>query len=193
MTDKPGTPPLSDDEPGADTVEMETVKLLPRWWVFFEERIILNLATILMCAAMGVMFYEAMSRSLFAESYWWAEELVRFLVVWSVMMGLGVATRHHHFIRMDLLLDMLPPWARMASSWLNCLIGLGFSGILIYAGIVEVRHMAYIGMMTDSNLDLPLWFVRMATPIGGTLFALHFIGSMYALTRGVDPNSKIVS
>jgi C4-dicarboxylate transporter DctQ subunit len=48
-------------------------------------------------------------------------------------------------------------------------------------------------MMTDSNLDLPLWFVRMAIPIGGTLFALHFIGSMYALTRGVDPNSKIVS
>lgn len=193
MTNKPDTPPLSDDEPGADTIELETVRLLPRWWVFFEERIILNLATILMCAAMGVMFYEAMSRSLFAESYWWAEELVRFLVVWSVLMGLGVATRHHHFIRMDLLLDMCPPWARLASSWVNCLIGFGFSGILIYAGTVEVQHMAYIGMMTDSNLDLPLWFVRMATPIGGTLFALHFIGSMYALTRGVDPNSKIVS
>jgi len=193
MNDNPNTPPLSDKEPGTDTIELKTVKLLPRWWVFFEERIILNFATILMCGAMVVMFYEAMSRSLFAESYWWAEELVRFLVVWSVMMGLGVATRHHHFIRMDLLLDMCPLWARLASSWLNCLIGLGFSGILIYAGAVEVQHMAYIGMMTDSNLDLPLWFVRMATPIGGALFALHFIGSIYALTRGVDPNSKIVS
>ena len=173
--------------------DTQIVRLLPRWWVFFEENIILNLATVLMCAAMGVMFYGAMSRSFLSESNWWAEELVRFLVVWSVLMGLGVATRHHHFIRMDLLLEMCPPWTRLASSWLNCLIRLSFSGILIYAGTVEVRHMAYIGMMTDSNLDLPLWFVRMATPIGGTLFALHFIGSIYALTRGVDPNSKIIS
>lgn len=189
-TDHP-SPPLAETE--ADRTEMETVRLLPRWWVFFEEKIILNVATILMCAAMGVMFYEAMSRSILSVSNWWAEELVRFLVVWSVLMGLGVATRHHHFIRMDLLVEMCPPWARKLSSWINCLVGLSFSGILVYAGSVEVRHMAFIGMMTDSNLDLPLWFVRLAIPLGGALFALHFAGSIYALTRGVDPNSKIVS
>ncbi|MEB8386624.1 TRAP transporter small permease [Rhodobacteraceae bacterium KMM 6894] len=193
MTADPILPPLSDAEAEAMTLDAETVPLLPRWWVFIEERVILNFATVLMCSAMGVMFYEAISRSVLSKSHWWAEELVRFLVVWSVMFGLGVATRHHHFIRMDLLLDMSPPWVRTASSWLNCLIGLAFSGILIYAGWVEVLHMAYIGMMTDSNLDLPLWFVRLATPIGGTLFALHFLGSMYALSRGVDPNTKIIS
>lgn len=186
---------MSDDTQPAeiDLLEVETVKVLPRWWVFFEDHIVLNFATVLMCVAMCTMFYEAMSRSFLSVSHWWAEELVRFLVVWSVVMGLGVATRHHHFIRMDLLVSKFPPWVARASSWLNCLIGLIFSGILIYAGIIEVKHMAFIGMMTDSNLDLPMWFIRLATPIGGTLFALHFLGSMYALTRGHDPNSKIIS
>jgi hypothetical protein len=94
---------------------------------------------------------------------------------------------------MDLLIEVCPPWARKTSSWLNCLIGLAFSIILIYAGTVEVQHMAYIGMRTDSNLDLPLWFVRLAIPIGGTLFAMHFIGSIYALKCGIDPNSKIIT
>lgn len=178
---------------GFDRTPEGHVRLLPRWWVFFEEHIILNVATILMCGAVGVMFYEATSRSFLSVSHWWAEELVRFLVVWSVLIALGVATRQHHFIRMDLLIGMLPPWVQRASSWLNCLVGLTFSGILVYAGFVEVRHMAYIGMMTDSNLDLPMWFVRLVTPIGGILFAIHFLGSMYALTRGVDPNAQIVS
>ncbi len=189
MTPEGQVPASSEPDP----LEAERVRVLPRWWVFLEEHVILNIATLMMCAAVGVMLYEAVSRSFFSVSHWWAEELVRFVVIWSVMIALGVATRHHHFIRMDLLLGILPAWAQRASSWVNCLIGLTFSGILVYAGVKEVMHMAHIGMMTDSNLDLPLWFVRLATPIGGTLFAIHFLGSMYALARGVDPNTQIVS
>lgn len=161
---------------------------LPRWWAFIGNHIILNVATILMVAAIGVMFYEASSRSLLSESHWWAEELVRFLVVWSVLLAIGVGTRHGHFIRMDLLYDMLPRRARLGLAWLNCCIGLFFCGLLVVAGVQEVSHLHRIGMLTDSNLDLPLWLVRLILPLGGVFYGLAFLGNAVMLLRGVDPD-----
>lgn len=161
---------------------------LPGWWSFIEDRLLLNIATILMMVAIGIMFYEASSRSLLSESHWWAEELVRFLVVWSVLLSLGVGTRHGHYIRMDLLLNMMPQWLRLAFSWLNSLIGLGFSVLLVVAGIQEVAHLHAIGMFTESNLDLPLWMVRLVLPLGGVLYGFAFVGNIILLLRGQDPD-----
>lgn len=169
------------------------VRVLPRAWAIFEDHILLNLATAFMAGAMIVMFYEAASRSLLSESHWWAEELVRILVVWSVLLTLGTASRKHHFIRMDLLVRRLSePWQR-AASYLNACVGLGFSILLIVAGLREVQHLHFTGMLTDSNLYLPLWLVRLAMPIGGMLYALHFLGSLYALLKRHDPNQEVIT
>ncbi|MDW7556922.1 TRAP transporter small permease [Azospirillum brasilense] len=164
---------------------------LPGWWSFIEDRILLNVATILMMAAIGFMFYEASSRSLLSESHWWAEELVRFLVVWSVLLSLGVGTRHGHYIRMDLLLNMMPHRVRLAFAWLNSLIGLAFSVLLVIAGFQEVAHLQAIGMFTESNLDLPLWTVRLVLPLGGVLYGFAFIGNIILLLRGHDPDPPV--
>ncbi|QCO19079.1 TRAP transporter small permease (plasmid) [Azospirillum brasilense] len=164
---------------------------LPGWWSFIEDRILLNVATILMMAAIGFMFYEASSRSLLSESHWWAEELVRFLVVWSVLLSLGVGTRHGHYIRMDLLLNMMPHRVRMAFAWLNSLIGLAFSVLLVIAGFQEVAHLQAIGMFTESNLDLPLWTVRLVLPLGGVLYGFAFVGNIILLLRGHDPDPPV--
>ncbi|WP_162906649.1 TRAP transporter small permease [Algihabitans albus] len=191
--------PQEADEVGRMAEEAELlltppeVRVLPRVWVFFEENILLNLATAFMAGAMVVMFYEATSRSLLSESHWWAEELVRILVVWSVLLTLGTASRKHHFIRMDLLVRRLSSRWQRAAGFLNALVGLGFSTLLIVAGLREVQHLHFTGMLTDSNLYLPLWLVRLAMPVGGMLYALYFLGNLYALLRGHDPNQEIIT
>ena len=160
---------------------------LPRPWIWFEDKVLLNIASLFMAAAMGVMFYEASSRSLFSESHWWAEELVRFLVVWSVLLALSAASRDHHFIRMELLIQRLPRGVRMGLNWLNCVLGMAFASVLVYAGCVEVMHLHRIGMMTESSLDLPLWQVRLIMPLGGLLYIGYFLGAALHLLHGVDP------
>ena len=166
--------------------------LLPRIWIVFEERILLNAAALFMVGAMAVMVYEAANRSLFATSHWWAEELVRFSVLWGVLLALGPAARNHHFIRMDLLVLSLPRGARLGLAALSALAGLAFALALFWTGLQEVQHMQRMRMMTDSNLDLPLWLVRLVLPIGGALYALHFLGALYAVLRGRDPNETLI-
>ncbi|WP_188262028.1 TRAP transporter small permease [Azospirillum tabaci] len=191
----PGTDTLTSASPHGQAVAPDTQTAgavqprgLPGWWSFIEDRLLLNVATILMMVAIGIMFYEASSRSLLSESHWWAEELVRFLVVWSVLLSLGVGTRHGHYIRMDLLLNMMPQGLRLAFSWVNSLIGLGFSVLLVVAGVQEVAHLQAIGMFTESNLDLPLWMVRLVLPLGGVLYGFAFVGNIILLLRGQDPD-----
>lgn len=157
---------------------------LTAFLTFIEDRIILNIATALMVAAMAIMFYEASSRTLLSESHWWAEEGVRFLVVWSIMLAFGVATRKGNYIRMDLFIGAMPRSIQRISAWLNCVAGLIFSILIAVAGALGVLHLHRVGMYTESNLDLPLWIVRLALPIGGALYATYFIGVAITLLRG---------
>ncbi len=158
-----------------------------RWLHLIEDRVLLNVATVLMAVAMAVMCGEAVSRYGWSVSHWWAEELVRFCVIWSVLLAISGANRKGHFIRMDLLLLALGRRARLASGWLTVAIGLIFSAVLTDAAIAEVQHMQRIGMKTESNLDLPLWVVRLILPAGGVLWGLYFLGAAVRLTRGEDP------
>jgi len=157
------------------------------WWLrMIEERVILNVATLLMMVAMILMFYEASSRTLVSESHWWAEESVRFLVVWSVMLSLGVATRKGNYVRMDLFVAAMPRPVRRAAGWVSCIAGLAFSVLVVVAGTLGVVHLHRVGMYTESNLDLPLWIVRLALPIGAALYATYFATVAVQLLRGRD-------
>lgn len=152
-----------------------------------EDRILLNLSTGLMALAMTVMFMEAVSRYGWSVSHWWAEELVRFCVVWSVLLAISGANRKGHFIRMDLLVRALGHRWRLALGWLTVTVGIIFSSILTYAAVVNVQHMHMIGMKTESNLDLPLWIVYLILPVGGALYGLYFLGAGVRLAQGEDP------
>ncbi|GGE41772.1 hypothetical protein GCM10007276_18860 [Agaricicola taiwanensis] len=156
------------------------------WFTRFERGPLLGLATALLLAAMALMFYEATSRMLLGDSHWWAEEAVRFLVVWSVMMAFGVATRQGNYIRMELLIDTAPHVVRRFGAWLNCLCGLAFSGMVFVAGVLSCLHLYTVGMMTESNLDLPLWLVRAALPIGALFYGLYFVSVAIELFKGRD-------
>jgi C4-dicarboxylate transporter DctQ subunit len=150
----------------------------------FESGPLLGIATAMMLGAMALMFYEAASRTLVGDSHWWAEESVRFLVVWSVMLAFGAATRQGNYIRMELLIDVAPRPVRRFGAWLNCLCGLAFSGMVSVAGVLSCLHLYRVGMMTESSLDLPLWLVRMALPIGALFYALYFVSVAVDLAKG---------
>ncbi|WP_420392985.1 TRAP transporter small permease [Acuticoccus sp.] len=158
-----------------------------RAYAWVEDAIVLNVAALFMATAIGVMFYEAASRTLVGQSHWWAEEAVRFLVVWSVLMSIGIASRNGHFIRMDLLLLALPRRFALLSAALTGAAGVTFSAVLLYAGVVHVAHLHRIGMMTESSLDLPLWVVRLVLPAAGLLYLLYFLAALAEVARGRDP------
>ncbi len=135
-------------------------------WQRFEQRILLNIATALALLATGIMLLEAISRSALSHSYFWAEESVRYLMIWAFFMTIGCAGRAGHMIRTEMLVERLSPRLRQVAAIATTALGVLFSGVLLYASIPQVLRYRSMGMMTESNLDLPMWVLFLAMPLG---------------------------
>ncbi len=116
------------------------------------------------------------------ESLFWAEEAVRFSMVWSVLLGSALVARDRAHIRIDVVENMLPPVARRRLDLALDVLMIVFMVILMITGIQFAGRSM---MQTSASLDLPMWAVYGAIPIGAFLQAL-FVLSM--LRRPATPH-----
>lgn len=158
-------------------------------WLRFERSVLLNIATGLALLATAIMLLEAVSRSALSHSYFWAEEAVRYLMIWAFFLTLGCAGRAGHMIRTEMLVERLPSRLQRLLNILTTSLGVLFSIILLYASVPQVLRYRSMGMMTESNLNLPMWVLFLAMPIGAILMGLYYLGALREALRGNDPYS----
>ena len=166
--------------------------LLGRLWRGFEHGLLWNLATACLLLALVIMLGEALSRTFLSRSHYWAEEGVRFLVVWSFFLTLAVAGREGRHIRTTVLIDALPAVVRRIADGLSALAGLAFSLLLLYAAWQHLGGLQRMGMRTESNLDLPMWAIYACVPLAGVLFAVYFAQALVTVLRGGRPFDRPV-
>ena len=156
-------------------------------WQRFESGPLLSYATVLFLVATAIMLVEGFSRSLLSESYFWAEEAVRYLMVWAFFLTLGATGTAGHHIRTELLVERMPAGVRKVMHVLASLVGIGFSVALFLASLPQVQRYYTMGMVTESNLDMPLWLVFLAMPLGAVLLCAYYLRALAQALRGKDP------
>lgn len=156
-------------------------------WIRFERNVLLNIATGFALVATSIMLLEALSRSALSNSYFWAEESVRYLMIWAFFLTLGAAGRAGHMIRTEMLMERLSPRLQKVGNVVTTSLGVLFAGILLYASVPQVLRYRSMGMMTESNLDLPMWVLFLAMPIGAILIGIYYLGALREALRGNDP------
>jgi C4-dicarboxylate transporter, DctQ subunit len=156
-------------------------------WTRLESRWLLSFATLLAVAATVIMLTEAFGRGFLGHSYFWAEESVRYLMIWAFFLSVGAGGRAGMHIRTEMLVDMLPPRGKWLCNLLASLAGLAFGIILFLASIPQVERYYTMGMMTESTLDLPMWALFLAMPVGALLIGLYYLGCVVRALRGQEP------
>lgn len=156
-------------------------------WDRFESGPVLNFAALLFVASTLVMLSEGFNRSLRDISFFWAEESVRYLMLWAFFLTLGVAGRRGHHIRTELLVDAMGPRLRRAMHYLSVLAGILFSGVLFASSLPQLVRYYTMGMVSESNLDIPQWIVFLAMPVGALLLSGYYIGCLVTILRGREP------
>lgn len=156
-------------------------------WERIESGPVLAFATALTLLATAIMVSEGFNRSVFSISFFWAEESVRYLMIWAFVLTLGTAGRQGYHIRTELLVDAMPPWVRRAMNLLALLAGAAFSAVLLASSLPQLQRYYTMGMVSESNLDLPTWIVFLAMPIGAALYLLYYLGALRRALRGADP------
>ncbi|MES1927581.1 TRAP transporter small permease [Salinisphaera sp. T31B1] len=155
-------------------------------YVRFEKRYVLTVATIMLIGATTIMLMEGIGRTFFDTSFFWAEESVRYLVLWAFFLTLGCAGHAGQHIRTDLVVEHCPRPVRQFASAVACLLGLVFCGLLVYAAIPQVERYHSLGMLTDSSLNLPLWVLFLVLPVGAVMWGVFYLHGLVRVLSGHD-------
>ena len=121
-----------------------------------------------------ILFVNVVLRYVFSASTSWAEEAIRYLMIWVTFIGGAVCVRKSAHIRMDFLLTFLPRRAASVLTRLVYLIAAGFCAALLVYSWQLVQFTVELEQ-TSPAMEVPMWIPYMAMPLGSALMVLHFV------------------
>lgn len=112
-------------------------------------------------------------RTFLSTGLLWADPLLRYLVLWSGLLGAVAATGQGKHIALDIfsrtMPDVLAPWLSLVTHIFCCLAsaGLAWAAILFLQGELE------FGLA--GPLSLPLWFWNSIFPVAFCLITVKYL------------------
>lgn len=130
------------------------------------------LVVLMMMAMVSLVLLNVVTRYGFQFSVAWAEELARFLMIWTVYLGAGLALRAGNHVAFEYMQSLLPaqviPWVR----GLIALVILVFLALLTYYGWEFSQLMM---RPRTAMLGIPRGIVGLSIPIGAAVLGLHLL------------------
>jgi TRAP-type C4-dicarboxylate transport system permease small subunit len=127
------------------------------------------LSAALLASYFVLVLLQVFFRYVLNESLFWAEELVRGLLVWGVMVSAALVAGSRGHIRVEVLELMLPPAGRQVVRWIADALTITFSLLLLWAAI-ELMNRSWF--QQSPLLEVPKWTVYMALAAGAGIEAL---------------------
>lgn len=128
--------------------------------------------------AEGLEGLSAVSKNLFfAVAYvrmTWAQELCIFMVVWMAKFGAAYGVRTGIHVGVDILVERLTGNAQRVLIIAGLLSGAFFTAVIGTLGASLVWHIYDTGQ-TSAVLELPMWVVYLAVPLGSYLMCFRFL------------------
>jgi len=112
-------------------------------------------------------------RTVMSSGLLWADPLLRYLVLWSGLLGAVAATGQGKHIALDVLSRKMPksiaPWVNLATLLFCCLASAG----LAWAGVIFIQGELEFG--SAGPLSLPLWFWNSIFPVAFCLITIKYL------------------
>ena len=128
---------------------------------------------IFMAAAVMVIIISVVGRRIgYAPA--WAEEAVRYLVIWITFIGSSVCFRRGAHYGVDVIRRVnSKPFQKFIAAFVLIVSGI-FAFFLLYFGAKYTAFTMASGQKTAA-LGWPVWLVYISVPIGGALVIIHLI------------------
>jgi C4-dicarboxylate transporter DctQ subunit len=145
-----------------------------------------------MALATGVIFISVLHRYT-ADIAWiwnytrhinltWAQELCIYLFIWMAKFGAAYGVRTGIHVGVDVLVRLLSPPKRRFWITFDLLAGAFFTGVIAVLGGMFVWRMFGTGQVSP-DLELPMWVVYSAVPLGSSLMCYRFLQVAWRFRR----------
>ena len=132
-----------------------------------------------------LLFVNIVLRYFFAANTTWAEEFIRYAMIWIAFIGSSICFRRGIHVGVDLLMNSLGvKGKRVLTIYINILAVL-FMGFLVKFGFDLVMFSINTGQITPS-LKIKTFWIYLAIPVGAVLSILHIVVNTIQLLKEKD-------
>ena len=130
------------------------------------------------------------------NSLTWAEEVARYMYVWSVFLSVACTMRKGNILKVDLILQLLPAGVRRALETVLDLINVVLFGYLSYHAFFLVQSVLKSNQKSPA-LEIPMYLVYWIIPVGFSLACLRSMQRVYFDVTGkkveteIDPSAEV--
>jgi C4-dicarboxylate transporter, DctM subunit len=136
--------------------------------------------------AQGFTEVAAASRSVFKWASGldmsWTQELCIYMFVWMAKFGAAYGVRQGVHVGVDVFVNMLTPSARKPVVLFTLLCGAFFTLVVGSLGAHFVWEIAQTSQVSN-DLEVPMWIVYLAVPLGSYLMCFRFLQVAYTYAR----------
>ena len=125
----------------------------------------------LMLAGVAICFANVVSRYVFGHAFFWAEEVMVFLTIWGVFIGVAAAAYDRAHLKMDLFSQSLKGRTARVLNAAAALTLLACCGFMLVQSW-QVVALFYQGGVVSVSAGVPKWMAHAALPAGFALTAL---------------------
>ena len=125
----------------------------------------------LMLAGVAICFANVVSRYVFGHAFFWAEEVMVFLTIWGVFIGVAAAAYDRAHLKMDLFSQSLKGRTARVLNAAAALTLLACCGFMLVQSW-QVVQLFYQGGVVSVSAGVPKWMAHAALPAGFALTAL---------------------
>jgi len=130
-----------------------------------------TLASAIVAVMVLALTASAAARYMSGTGYDWLIELPPALVPWLVFPLLGPLLRSGGHIRVDIAPALLPTRAWRILRFVNGSIAFGAAIVFLLAGREAVSLFIGLGQMMELEIDIPIWWMYLAFPVGLAMMA----------------------
>lgn len=121
----------------------------------------------------GVLFIGILQvyyRYVVESSLSWSEELMRYIMLWVVAFGAGLAFTRGQFLGMRLLIEKAPAGLRRAIDFISALLMLLFLAVIIWYGFIFSWGTR---LQSATSVPISLFWVHISIVVCAVLLAAH--------------------
>ncbi|AXA93995.1 TRAP transporter small permease [Massilia sp. YMA4] len=112
----------------------------------------------------------------------WAQELCIYMFVWMAKFGAAYGVRTGIHVGVDVVIN------RLSTPWRNKFIVFGLLAGALFTGVVGTLGASFVWEIahtdqTSADLEVPMWLVYLAVPLGSYLMSFRFLQVMVRFIR----------
>lgn len=138
-------------------------------------KFIFLILVVLVCIMMTVGGMQVFWRYVLKNSLYWSEEVMRYLNIWTIFLGISIGIPRNIHVAIDALIMSLKGRVKFGATMIVYLFTLAFFVGLFGVGIQFTLY--NMGQLSPA-LRLPMSMIYVSLPIGGFLAMLFTIGEI---------------